>query len=150
MHAITTAERNRHFLEVVNPGLSRLARRIVEASGMQDPVLGESRFQDLVNFYHEQVRLGYWHPGLTETMADYTAIRAPETSLGYYRLALQQARELDWDAYTILISMAQALFELGQREQAEACLRDGRAEAIRCGDDYYVQEADRVSRETTA
>jgi hypothetical protein len=38
MHVITTAERNRHFFEVVNPELSRLAGRITEATGMGDPV----------------------------------------------------------------------------------------------------------------
>jgi hypothetical protein len=150
MHAITTEQRNRHFFEVVNPELSRLAGRITEATGMADRVLEGTRFGELASFYREQVRLGFWHPGLAESMADFTAIRDPGASLHYYRLALEQARELDSDSYTILISFAQVLFELGQREQAEACLRDGRAEAARCGDNYYVQEADRVSRETAA
>ncbi len=44
--------------------------------------------------------------------------------------------------------MAQALFKVGQKEQAEACLRDGRAEALRRGDDEYVREADRVLRKS--
>ena len=112
---------------------------------MGDQVLEELRFADLAKFYREQVRLGYWHPGLTETMADYTAVSDQAASLIYYRVALEQARELGSDSYTILISMAEALFGSGQREQAEACLRDGRAEAARCGDDDYIQEADRVS-----
>ena len=46
--------------------------------------------------------------------------------------------------------MAKALFEAGQKEQAEASLRDGRAEALQRGDDEYVREADRVLQEASA
>ena len=147
---MTTEERHRHHFEVVHPQIDRLARLICEASAIDDPILTESRFQDLHAFYEEQIRLGYWHPALTEALADFTASRDVAAALPYYRLALDQARELDSHSHTILIAMAQALFEAGQKEQAEACSREGRAEAIRRGDDEYVQKADEILRETSA
>ena len=147
---MTTEERHRHFFEVVNPQLDTLARLICEASAIDDRVLEESRHQDLRAFYEQQVGLGYWHPALTESVADFTASRDAEAALPYYRLALEQARELRCDSYTILIAMAKALFEAGQKEQAEASLRDGRAEALQRGDDEYVREADRVLQEASA
>ena len=87
---------------------------------------------------------------VADAVADFTAARDAAGAIPYYRLALEQARELDCDAQTILIAMGRALFESGQREQAEAALRDGRAEALRRGDDEYVREADRVLREASA
>ena len=147
---MTKEERHRHYTEVINPRLDALARLICEESGIDDSVLEQSRYQDLLAFYEEQVGLGYWHPRLVEALADFTASRDAATSLPFYQLALEQARLLDDDTYTVLIAMAEALFEAGQTEQAEACLRDGRAEALRRGDQEYVQEADRVLRETSA
>lgn len=147
---MTTEERNKHFLAVVNPQLEQLARRICEASAMEDEVLGETRYQDMYAYYQEQIGLGFWHPGLTETMADFTAVNDAAGALSYYRLALEQARELDLDSCSILISMAEALLESGQKEQAEACLRDGRAEALSSGDNECVEEADRISLEMSA
>ena len=148
--AMTTKDRNKHFFEVVNPRLDQLARLICEASGMDDQVLGETRYQELYAYYQEQISLGFWHPGLTETIADFTAVHDASAALPYYRLSLEQARELDLDSCSILISMAEALFEAGQKEQAEACLRDGRAEALKSGDNEHVEEADRISREMSA
>lgn len=148
--AMTTEDRNKHFLAEVNPQLERLAHLICEASAMDDEVLGETRYQDLCAYYQEQISIGFWHPGLAETMGDFTAVHDAAAALPYYRLALEQARRLDLDSCSILISMAEALFESGQREQAEACLRDGRAEALRTGDSECVEEADRISREMSA
>ena len=147
---MTKEERHRHYMEVINPRLDALARLICEASGIDDSVLEQSRYQDLLAFYEEQVGLGYWHPRLAEAVADFTASRDAATSLPFYQLALEQARLLDDDTHTVLIAMAEVLFETGQTEQAEACLRDGRAEALRRGDHEYVQEANRVLRETSA
>jgi hypothetical protein len=147
---MTAEERHQHYVEVVNPKLSRLAGLICEASGIDDRVLEQSRYQDLLAFYVEQVGDGCWHPALTESVADFTATRNAAAALPYYQLALEQARELDCDSYTILIAFAEALFEAGQKEQAEACLRDGRAEALQQEDYKYVQDADRVLREMSA
>jgi hypothetical protein len=147
---MTNEERHRHFYEVVNPRLDTLARLICEASSIEDHVLEESRYRDLLAFYEEQVRRGYWHPGLTESLADFTASRDPQAALAYYRQALDQARVLDAEKHTILIWMAKCLFELGCTEQAEAALHDGRAEALRRGCHDDVQEADRVLREASA
>ncbi|NOS72218.1 MAG: tetratricopeptide repeat protein [Verrucomicrobia bacterium] len=147
---MTTEDRNQHFFDVINPELSRLAGRICEASAIDDRVVEQSRYKDLLTFYEEQVAEGFWHPSLTESLADFTASRDAQASLHYYRLALEQARELESDSYTILIAMAEALFEAGHREQAEACLRDGRAAALQQEDYKYVQEADNILRDASA
>ena len=146
---MTNEERHQHYVEVINPQLDALARLICEASRIDDRVLEQSRYQDLLAFYDGHVGRGSWHPALTEAVADFTAARNAVAALPHYRLALEQARELDCDTHTILIALAGALFKVGQKEQAEACLRDGRAEALRRGDDEYVQEADRVLQEAT-
>ena len=117
---------------------------------MDDEVLRELRYQDLTTFYAEQLSQAYWHPALTESVADFTAVDNPSAALPYYRLALSQAQTLNDRRYTMLISMAEALFDLGQKEQAEACLRDGRQEALSRGDLDYVHEADRVQQEASA
>ena len=147
---MTKEERHRHYMDIINPRLDTLARLICEASGIDDSVLEQSRYQDLLSFYEEQVGLGFWHPRLAEAVAYFTASRDAAAALPFYQLALEQARLLDDDTYTVMIAMAETLFETGQTEQAEACLRDGRAEALRRGDHEYVQEADRVLRETSA
>ena len=46
-----------------------------------------------------------------------------------------------------MISLAERLIEIGRAEQAEAHLRDGRAEAVRCADTHWVEEADSLLRE---
>jgi hypothetical protein len=147
---MTKEERHRHYMEVINPRLDILARLICEASGIDDRVLEQSRYQDLLRFYEEQVSLGCWHPALAEAVADVTASRDADAAIPFYRLALEQAQALDDDTHTILIAMAESLFGLGRTELAEACLRDGRAEALRRGADEYVREADRVLREASA
>jgi len=147
---MTTEDRHRHFFEVINPRLDTLARLICEASAIEDRALEQSRYSDLLAFYEDQVSLGFWHPGLAESVAAFTAVRDASAALPLYQLALEQARSLDDATHTILIAMAEALFEAGQREQAEACLRDGRAEAIRRADQEFVERADRVLRETSA
>ena len=147
---MTTEDRHRHYMENINPRLDTLARLICEASAIDDSVLEQSRYQDLLAFYEEQVARGFWHPRLAEAVADFTASRDASAGVPFYHLALEQARSLDDDTHTILIAMAEALLEIGRTEQAEACLRDGRAEALRCGDDEHVQEADRLLREMSA
>ncbi len=143
-------ERHAYYADAIHPQLDRLARRICEASGIDDRVLEDSRYQDLMAFYQEQAAQGYWHPALTESVADFTAVRNPLGALPYYHLALKQAQVLNDRTYTILISLAKALFELGRREQAEACLRDGRAQALDHKDLDCVQEADRIQQEASA
>lgn len=148
--AMTTKERSDYFYEVVNPKLDQLARQICEASAIDDRVLEDCRYEDLLAYYREQTKLGYWHPGLTETVADFTAVHDPNGALPLYRLALEQTRKLELHSYSVLIAMSEALLESGQREQAEACLRDGRAEAFQAGDTECVEQADRVLREMSS
>lgn len=80
---MTPEERHCHYVEDIQPRLGTLLSRVCDASGIEDQVLEESRFQDLLAFYEEQ---------------------------------------------------------------AEACLRDGRAEALQRKDFEYVQRADEISR----
>jgi hypothetical protein len=141
------SERHRYYVEIISPALSKLAARICDATRIDDPAREASRYGDLLAFYGRQTRSGYWHPALTESVADFTAATDPTAALPYYRLALQQARKLADKTYTILIAMAECLFELGQRRRAKVCLQAGRAEALRRGDRYFVREADRISRE---
>ena len=114
---------------------------------MDDQVLGQTRYQDLLAYYADQTSQGYWHPGLAEAMADFTAVHDAAAALPYYRLALEQARELDLDSHSILIAMAEACAECGQKEQAEALLRDGRKRAEAARDNDSIRKADEIARE---
>lgn len=145
---MNSEQRDKYYLEVVSPRLRHLGGRICDATGIDDDVLAEVAYQELVRFYDEQVSAGYWHPSFTESIGDFTHDAA--AALIYYRRALNEARLLHEQTHSILIWMAERLFELRQPEQAEACLREGRAEAVRRGDDHCVEVADRILRETLA
>jgi len=119
---------------------------MTNASEAGDTVVHDSSYQNLLAYHTEQTLLGRAHPFLTEALADYTDDVA--TSVRYYELALDQARALsDEPTHTKMISLAERLIELGQLERAEAYLRDGRIEAVRCDDAYWVQEANRLLQE---
>lgn len=148
VYTMTPEARHRRYLEDINPRLDKLAREICEASAMEDELLEQLRYQDLLDYYQETIGYGYWHPALTESIADFTSDAA--TAVRYYQLALDQAQKLEDSTYSILICMAERLFELRQKEQAEACLRDGRTEALHRGDGEYVRRADEVLRESQA
>jgi len=95
----------------------------------------------LRQFYCEQVGAGCSHPFLTEAVADYTD--DPKEAAELYRLSIEQSRAFPEEpTHTKMISLAEQLIVLGRREPAEAYLRDGRAEAVRRGDSFWIQEAD--------
>ena len=126
-----------------------LALSMTKASEAGDTTLQDSGYQSLLTFYEEQTRLGRSHPFLTEALADYTDDIA--TSARYYELALEQARAYpDEPRHTKMISLAERLIELGQLERAEAYLRDGRAEAVRRADAFWIEDADRLLHELAA
>ena len=126
-----------------------LALAIVNASESGDEPLHDSRCQALRAYFDEQMASGRSHPFLTEAVADYTDDAAESVRL--YELALQQSREFpDEPTHTKMISLAEQLIELGRREQAEAYLRDGRAEAVRRGDTFWIEDADRLLHELAA
>lgn len=145
---MTPDERHKYYLEVINPQLRHLGAEICNATAIDDEVLHEVAYQNLVNFYDEQVATGYWHPFFTESVGDFTTDAAG--ALVYYRRALAEARRLPDPTHSILLCMAQRLFELGQTEQAEACLAEGRADAIRLGDKDCIEQADRIQEEFPA
>lgn len=145
---LTAEARHSRYTEEINPKLDKLTRGICEASAMEDESLERLCYQDLLAYYQETIRYGYWHPALTKSIADFTPDAA--TAVRYYQLVLEQARKLDDSTHKILICMAERLFDLKQIEKAAACLRDGRAEALYRGDEEFVRRADEVLRESQA
>jgi hypothetical protein len=116
---------------------------MVNATGAGDDVLNDSLHQQLLDYYEEQTRLGRVEPMLTEAVADHTADRV--AAVRYYELSLDQARLLPGEPlHTKMISLAERLIEGGEFERAEAYLRDGRAEAVRCDDQFAVDNADEL------
>jgi hypothetical protein len=123
-----------------------LALAIVNATEAGDDALCDSLGHALRTYYDEQTRLGRSHPFLTEVMADYTD--APSEAACLYELALGQARAFpDEPTHTKMISLAENLISLGQTERAEAYLRDGRSEAVRRDDTFWIDDADRLFRQ---
>jgi hypothetical protein len=126
-----------------------LSVAIVNATHAGDDALYDSLCQTLRAYYDEQASLGHSHPFLTEAMADNTD--APSEAARLYELALEQARAFpDEPTHTKMISLAQHLIGLGQTERAEAYLRDGRSEAVRRGDTFWIQDADRLLHDLAA
>ena len=123
-----------------------LAIAIVNASEAGDTALHESHCQALFAYYKQQEQLGRSHPFLTEAVADFTS--DPVAAVRFYDLSLKQARAYPGEPlHTKMIALAERLLELGRTEQAGAYLRDGRAEAVRCGDNGWVKEADELLQE---
>ena len=100
----------------------------------------------------KQVGLGKTHESARLHVlgqADYTDDVA--TSARFYELALEQARSYsDEPIHTKMISLAERLIELGQFERAEAYLHDGRTEAVRRADTFWIEDADRLLHKLTA
>lgn len=121
-----------------------LATEITNATMADDVALAESLYQRLLAFQEGQAAAGRSHPFLVETLADYTDDASQ--ALRYYEQALAMSRQMasDEPTHTILIGIGTRLIELGQREQAEAFIRDGRAEAVRRSDLDAVNEADQL------
>lgn len=145
---MTPDQRHQHYAEVINPRLQQLGGRICDASGIEDDVLEAVAYQNLVSFYEGQVAAGHWHPSFTESVGDFTHDDA--AALVYYRRALDEARRLPDQTHSILLCMAERLSWLGQTEQAEACLAEGRADAVRLGDKHCIEQADRILKEMTS
>ena len=124
-----------------------LACGMTNATCAEDAALCASLYQQLLAFYEDQRQQGALHPFVVESLADYTDDLVE--AVAFYREALAIS-EPDEPRYTILISMAERLIVLGEREQAEACLRDGRAEAEDRKDTDYVAEAERILRDLVA
>ena len=126
-----------------------LALGMVNSTEAGDAALNEHHYESLLRYYRELTESGRAHPFLTEALADFTEDVA--TSVFYYRLALEQARmQPNEPLHTKMISLAERLIELGLREQAEAYLRDGRAEAVKVADADSIKNADRLLRDCAA
>ena len=130
--------------------VGELAADMTNATLADDHALAESLYQRLHRYYEEQLEAGRSHPFIIETLADYTD--DPAQALCYYEQALAMSRHMasDEPTHTILIGIGQQLIELGRREQAEAFIRDGRAESLRRGDTDWIENADRLLQEGAA
>ena len=124
-----------------------LVADITNATLANDVALAESLYLRLRLYHEEQLAAGRSHPFILETLADYTD--ETEQSVRYYEQALAMSRRMTTDepTHTILIGIGERLIETGRREQAEAFIRDGRAEAVRRGDVYWIKDADRILQE---
>jgi hypothetical protein len=122
-----------------------LSLALANASQLDDDVLYAVHLRELREYYDEQMKSGRAHPFLTEALADFTESAAEAVLL--YELAIEQSLGFpDEPKHTKGISLAGRLIELGRTEQAEAYLRDGRAEAMRLDDQEWVVEADELLR----
>jgi len=125
--------------------LRELCGRICDASEIEDAVLHAVRKQDLRDYHRTQTEVGFWHPALTEAMAGFA--EDTPTRIKFYRLAIEQGKALQQPTYTALLDLAHELHEVGRTEEAEACLRDGRAQAQALGDSFWIENADRYLAE---
>jgi hypothetical protein len=127
--------------------LIELAAEITNATLADDDALAESLYQRLHLYHEEQLAVGRGHPFIIETLADYTD--EPAQAIRYYEQALAMSERMTSDepTHTIRIGIGERLIKLGLREQAEAFIRDGRAEAVRRGDAECAKDADELLRE---
>jgi hypothetical protein len=126
-----------------------LAVAIVNATVAGDNTLDESLRQTMRSYFDELACSDRSHPFLTEAMADHT--HNPAEAARLYELALEQARAFPEEpTHTKMICLAERLVELGRSEQAKAYLRDGRTEAVRRNDTYWIQEADALLQKLNA
>ena len=127
--------------------VGELAADITNATLADDHALAEFLYQRLRLYHEEQLAAGRSHPFIIETLTDYTD--DPAQALRYYEQALTMSRNMTSDepTHTILIGIGEQLIESGRREQAEAFIRDGRAEALRRGDTDWIENADRLLQE---
>lgn len=127
--------------------VQEFALGITNATCADDHALAESLYERFLSYHEEQLAAGRSHPFIVESLADYT--HDPAQAIRYYEQALAMSRQMTSDepTHSILIDLGAQLIEVGQREQAEAFIRDGRAEAVRRGDEYYIEEADRLLAE---
>jgi hypothetical protein len=121
---------------------------LTNASESGDDILYDFHYEALLAYFQEQPRRSRSHPFLTEALADYT--EDPTAAVQLYRLALGEAKAFPEETtHTKLISLADRLAELGQLEPAQVCLLAGRPEPIRRGDEFWVEEADRLLKAHT-
>lgn len=92
-------------------------------------------------------KAGTSHPFLLETLADYTSDDREALRIYQKAMAMAHERRVDDPTQTILVGMANRWIELGNTEQADACLRDAYAEALSRGDAETVKEVDELQKE---
>ncbi|MES2440658.1 MAG: hypothetical protein V4584_16450 [Verrucomicrobiota bacterium] len=115
-----------------------LALAITNAVMADDEILSR---RELKSYHEEQVLLGTSHPFLTETLADFT--EDPPEAVRLYQLSIRQSKAFpNQPLHTKRIALGTRLLETGNREQAEAFLLDGLAEARILNDADAIAEAE--------
>lgn len=142
--SMTEEERDNYYFEFVHENLTELTAALVEASLEEDEEARASLLEQIKDLHDDLQLEGFWHPYLTEAVAD-TADDL-EVRVRFYKTALAQARELGYETHSILIDMAGCLLELGQSEQAEACAEEGLRGALDTEDYDYIMRAEEVLR----
>lgn len=120
------------------------ALAITNAVLADDASLADSLYQQLLAYHEEMEKAGSSHPFLVETLADYTD--NDREALRFYQqvLAMLRERRKVEPIQTILVAMAERWLELGNDEQADACLRDASTEALSRGDSETLKEIDEL------
>lgn len=138
---MTEEERDNYYFEFVHDDLGELLAALIDT---EDGEEREAILGQIKELHQELSREGYWHPFVTEAVAD--TAEEPSERIHYYKLALEQAREMRYGTHSILIDMAACLMELGQTEQAEACAEEGLRGALDSEDYDYITRAEQVLR----
>ncbi len=123
-----------------------LALAITNAVCADDFALAAAHYQQFLAYHDEMQQADTSHPYLVESLANHTA--DGREALQIYQRALLMSRAWGREEPTqgILVGMANRWLELGNEEQAEACLRDGYAEAVARGDTDTLEEIDEIRK----
>ena len=121
---------------------------MTNATLADDDLLCEVHYAAFHAYYLDQVREGFCHPFILETLADYTSDE--RLAMNYYEQALSSSKELGEPIHTILIALGERHRNAKRFEVAEAYLRDGIVEAQRFGDLEMAEEAKRLLVKTNS
>ena len=112
-----------------------VSRKVVNASFMDDGVLGQSHLLELTSVLDELRKRHGEHPILLETEADF--LQDATVRVAKYRLAIALAKQHNLSSYTVRLSLAYVLFEqLSDAAQAICELNVCEDEVGQLGDDW--------------
>ena len=123
-----------------------LALAITNATLADDEAVADSLYGQLLAYSEEMQKAGTSHPFLVETLADYTDDDREALRIYQKALAMAHERREDDPTQTILVGMAKRWLEVGNDEQADACLGDASAEALSRNDSETLKEIDELRR----
>ncbi|HLP75523.1 MAG TPA: hypothetical protein VK327_01285 [Candidatus Paceibacterota bacterium] len=129
--------------EAIFDRVRELAVALTNASAKGDDLIYASHLESLRSFFEDLETSDQSHPFVTEALADYTLNSVEAIRL--YKLAIMQSEKFPEEPiHTKMISLAGCLRDVGQTEQAQAYLRDGRARSVLRADVFWIEEADKL------